>query len=75
MNYKFYQYNTKYTVHLLVLICFVMQMPLAVRQAVCMRLPFGRNPGALGLQKSPLANFSLLQLRYLEVSVLPLSSS
>lgn len=34
MNYKFYQYNKKYIAHLLVLIEFVMQMPLAVRQAV-----------------------------------------
>jgi hypothetical protein len=74
-NCKCYQYNTKYIVLLLLLIEFVMQMPLAVRQAVCMCHPFGRTPGTLALQKSPFANLSLLQLRYLEVSILSLSSS
>jgi hypothetical protein len=59
MNYKFYQYNTKYTVHLLVLIGFVMQMPLAVRQAVFMRHPFGRKSWGAGFAE---VSFGQLQL-------------
>jgi len=53
MHYKLYPEYTKYIVHLLVLIGFVLQMPLSVCQIACMCHPFGCTPGALALQKFP----------------------